>query len=220
MFALSHPHDGVIMSVISNGLLLAGLAVDRGGSGAPFEGFYSLCAAGVGMIIAIVTAYSLEPMRAFSLKPVNIGFFPKAAAQSLTYLPLAALLIGFETPIFVGWMLWRLARTVCRRSADESRPLNFGLTAACGAMLILSAFVGEAHEYAAACVIALLCAEAVYCAPGWRLYVGTALLIGGWALGEARIWMNGAQMYGQIILSVLALVATILNAHKAFLRKV
>lgn len=217
MFALSHPHDGVILSVISNLLLLMGLQLDAGGGvSAPFMGFYSICAAGLGMVIAIITCYGIEPMHAFSLKPIHIGFFPKAAVQSLLYLPLAIALCGFQFPVFVGWMLWRLSRTVCRRSLNESWALNALLTAICAALLIASGFVEGLHACAAACMLALLCAEAVYCAPGWRLYVGTALLIGGWAIGEAQIWMDR----GHIIVVVLALIAAILNLHRAFLRKV
>lgn len=214
VFALNHPQDGVILSVVANLLLLAGLLLDCGGGVlAPIAFFYTICGAAAGMMIAIVAAYGIEPMHAFSLKPVNLGFFPRAAVQSLLYPLLAVGLSAFGIPAFGGWILWRLSRTVCRRSADESRKLNLLLMAVCAALVIASVFVEGLQPCAAACLLALLCAEAVFCAPGWRLYAGTALMIGAWILPSMQEPLN-------LIAVALALIAVGLNLHKAFLKKV
>ena len=233
MFALSRNADGVVLSVISNVLLLAGLMLDSsGGVGAPgnLAGFYTACGAGLGAVISIVAAYALEPMRAFSLIPRNIGFFPKAAAQDLLY-PAAALgiakmatwiddaLLGTIQktigPILLGMILWRLSRTVCRRASDESRALNLLLIAVCAltAMLVLWLPMPVDASYVVLTYFALVCAAIVFCAPGWRLYAGIVLLYGS-------VYFLTTVKEEQIICCACAAVAVILNLHKAFLRKV
>lgn len=232
MFALSRRSDGNVLSVLSNVLLLAGMMLDAGGGMAvpmQMQGLFTACGAGLGMVISIIASYSIEPMHAFSLVPRNIAFFPKAAVQCLLY-PAAMLMSGFGAAGFVGMMLWRLSRTVCRRAADESRPLNLLLVAAPAVLLIAgvllpdffaAAFVVDAAVVFAVSVVcavaaigALICALIVFCAPGWRIYTGTALLIGAAAAAIAGI------AHAQYISAALCIAAVVLNMHKAFLRKV
>ena len=232
MFALSRRTDGNVLSVLSNVLLLAGLMLDSGGSvAAPvgISGFFTACGAGLGAVISIIASYSIEPMHAFSLVPRNIAFFPKAAVQCLLY-PAAMLLCGFGSAGFAGMMLWRLSRTVCRRAADESRPLNLLLVSAPAVLLLAGVFLPETFAAAfaveaagvfaasavcaAAAIAALICALIVFCAPGWRVYAGTALLIGAAAAAIAGI------AHAEYIAIALCIAAVVLNMHKAFLRKV
>lgn len=220
MFALSRRTDGVVLSVISNILLLLGLLMDNsGGVAAPIamDGFYTACAAGLGMVISIATSYGVEMMHGFSLKPVNIPFFPKAAAQGLLYslavLPVAV--IG-DGGVLAGLMIWRLSRTVCRRSADESRKLNLMLVAACAALIIAGIWL-PLQQYALGAIAAMVCAAVVYCAPGWRLYAGMALVIAACGLQAHELL---PQMWNMGTVILLGAAAIILNAHKAFLRKV
>lgn len=214
MFALSHPHDGVILSILANLLLLAGMLLDgSGGIAAPMREFFPVCGAALGMLISIIAAYCIEPMHAFSLRPVNIAFFPKAAVQTLLYPLIAAGLCGFGAPLFAGHALWRLSRTVCRRARDESWSLNCLLIFVCGGMIVGSAFMGELYSCAFACLLALLCAIIIYCAPGWRLYAGSALLIAAWILCKTEVIQN-------IPLLACSLIAVLLNLHRAFLRKI
>ena len=230
MFALSHRSDGAILCLIANLLLLGGLMLDAsGGVTGPIRGFYTAAGAGLGMLISIGASYIIEPTRGFSLLPRNIGFFPKAAIQSLLY-PLAVFVLAnlanwwekgtfellmdnFNESMLFGFILWRLSRTLCRRSSDESRPLNLMLVAVCGLLFAGSCFVWELSFFAVTVLLALLCAEIVFCAPGVRLYAGTALLI---------VSMNTAvpdQPYMAACIGC-AIIAIILNFHKAFLRKV
>lgn len=232
MFALSRRTDGNVLSVLSNVLLLAGMMLDAGGGvAAPVQvqGFFTACGAGLGMVISIIASYSIEPMHAFSLVPRNIAFFPKAAVQCLLY-PAVMLLCGFGAAGYAGMMLWRLSRTVCRRAADESRPLNLLLVAAPAALLIAgvllpgtfaAAFAVEAAGVfaasvicAAAAIAALVCALIVFCAPGWRVYTGAALVVGAAAAAIAGI------ARAEYISAALCIAAVVLNMHKAFLRKV
>lgn len=218
MYALSHPSDGVILSVVSNGLLLAGLLIDSSsGVLAPMNasGFYTVCGAGLGMMISIITSYIIEPMHAFSLIPRNIGFFPKACVQTLLY-PVLTLMVFPEPGVIVGFMLWRLSRTVCRRAQDESRLLNLLLVTVAGAAIVASVY-GLNIDYPIAIFIALVCAAIVFCAPGWRFYVAVALITA--ALG---ILITGMEMGIILDIAIIACaaIAVVLNLHKAFLRKV
>lgn len=230
MFALSHRSDGMILSLIANLLLLGGLLLDSsGGVTGPIRGFYTAAGAGLGMLISIVASYIIEPMRGFSLIPRNIGFFPKAAVQTLLYpavvFALANLanwwgketfeliLDNFDSCVLFGFVLWRLSRTVCRRASDESRPLNLLLVAVCGGLFIGSCFLEELSFYAMAALLSLICAEVVFCAPGIRLYTGTVLLI-------ASMNTSSPENPYMAVCIGCAAVAIILNLHKAFLKKV
>ena len=235
MFALSHPSDGAILSVVSNLLLLAGLLLDSsGGVAAPAQAFYTACGAGLGMMISVVASYVIEPMHGFSLSPRNIAFFPKAAVQKLLYpavtFVLSALLIRLKPEegslndvfrmeyqvIFAGWILWRLSRTICRRAGDESRPLNLLLIAAAAIPVLACAWL-PAQGYAAAATLALVCAAIVFCAPGVRFYGGAALVLAAFAL---QIGRPLPEMWNTIAMAVCCAAAVILNLHKAFLRRV
>lgn len=220
MFALSRRTDGVVLSVISNVLLLAGLCLDAsGGVAAPVENCFTACGAGLGMVISVIANYVMEPMRAFSLVPRSIAFFPKAAVQSLLY-PAAGIICvlqGWEMEFFTGMMLWRLSRTVCRRSSDESRKLNLLLMLVCAGLTAGALWTPVLAEYARGALLALVCALAVFCAPGWRVYAGAALVIAanvqlmqGFLPGEWGIYAACAA----------CVIAVALNLHKAFLRKV
>jgi len=218
MFALSQRTDGVVLSVVSSLLLLAGLLMDfSGGVAAPVQGFYAACGAGLGAVISVAAAYGVEPMRAFSLKPVNIAFFPRAAVQSLLFPAVGLLLRGFTADFFAALAIWRIARTLCRRSHDESRPLNLLLTAVCGLTAVAALWFAPLAIYAAAAACAMLCAVIVFCAPGWRIYAGAALIAA--ACAQQTFGLLPAAWTIPVVLACSA-AAVILNLKKAFLRKV
>lgn len=217
MYALSHTSDGAILSIISNVLLLAGLIVDSDkGIISPINisGFYTVCGAALGMMISIVTSYIIEPMHAFSLIPRNIGYFPKAAVQTLLYPVL--LLFVFHEAVIVGFVFWRLSRTVCRRTQDESRPLNLMLITATGAAIITSMF-GLSVDYPVALFVSLICVAIVFCAPSWRFYGGIALIA-----AAISALAPGAELKTIFKVGIIAcvVIAIIINLHKAFLKKV
>ena len=222
VFALSRRTDGVVLSVISNALLFLGLLLDgSGGVAAPVEiaGFYAICGAGLGMVISIAVNYVIEPMHAFSLVPRNIAFFPKAAAQSLAY-PMTAVLWmarGNGEDLLAGMILWRLSRSVCRRSPDESRPLNLLLVTASAALTAASIWAPGLQMYALAAIAAMLWAAIVFCAPGWRLYAGAAMVIAAFDLQMETILPG---MWNMAAVIVLCVAAVGLNLNKAFLRRV
>jgi len=227
MHALSHPSDGMILSVVANVLLFAGLMIDSSaGMAAPvnLSEFYTVCGAGLGMLISIITSYIIEPMHAFSLIPRNIGFFPKACVQTLLYPVAAALFLGLNVSFFAGLILWRLSRTVCRRAADESRPLNLLLMAT---SVLSMAVVMYQHlvGFSIAAAVAILCVVAVFCAPSWRIYLGTALVM----FANAQLFLKTSmpQEWNMFptewtipFVCICCVIAIILNLHKAFLKKV
>ena len=230
MWALGHPVDGVMLSIISNVLLLVGLLVDASSGMAALMdvyGFYTICGAGLGLLISVFTSYAVEPMRAFSLIPRNIAFFPKAAVQSLLYpaviFGIYALNIvesGYKvmyardmTALMTGLILWRLGRTVCRRANDESRPLNLLVTAFPAVIMVISLWVAAIFPWAEDVVVAMICVVIVFCASGWRIYTGVALVTAAWLL----LLMN---VFPTWIAAACCTTAVILNMNKAFLRKV
>lgn len=224
MFALGKTVDGVMLSIISNVLLLAGLLLDAsGGLSAPVQGFYTACGAGLGMVISIIASYIIEPMHAFSLVPRNIGFFPKAAVQSLLYPAAAILLFGTGVKVYAGFILWRLSRTVCRRSHDEARPLNL-LLVTIPSILSIAALWQPVDALAGVASVAMLCAVAVFCAPGWRIYCGAALVTAANVLLYFRMlpgeWNILPAEWTIPVVCISCIIAVILNTHKAFLRKV
>lgn len=235
MYALCRNADGVVLSVISNLLLLGGILMDVSGGVdrlLDLANFYTLFGAGLGMVISVVTCYAIEPMRAFSLLPRNLAFFPKAAIQTLLYPAVMALVAYLSTwwyesvldhmlelagsvEFLSGLLLWRLARTVCRRSSDESRALNLLLVSVVSALMIASVWIPELIGYECIAWIVLFCTTIVFCAPSWRLYAGVGLL---WiALGFMEPHMDRIHM---LICLGCAIVAFVLNLHRAFLRKV
>lgn len=220
MFALSRRTDGVVLGVISNVLLLAGLCMDAGGGvAAPVEHCFAACGAGLGMVISVIANYAMEPMRAFSLVPRSIGFFPKAAVQSLLY-PAAGMICvlqGWEMEFFTGLLLWRLSRTVCRRSRDESRKLNLLLMLVCAGLAVGTLWMPELAESARGALLALICALMVFCAPGWRVYAGAVLVL------AAHVQLAAGflpEEWGMYAVCAACVIAVVLNLKQAFLRKV
>ncbi len=219
MFALGRRVDGVALSCVSNGLLLAGALLDAGRT----EGV-GLCltgAAALGAGISVAANYLIEP--AHGLSPLwNLRFSPRACVQTLLYptASVAAALLpsnGDGTrldavipALLFGLIPWRLARTTARRTPDESRPLNLLLIAFAAIPAVTATWLPAAQPFAQASTLALLCAAAIFCAPGARLYTGTALIIAA-VLPVAYPWHLNA---------ILALAAVAINLKGAFLRKV
>ena len=242
MYALSRPVDGAMLSLISDGLLFVGLMMDRSGTYVlPAANFFTGCAGALMALISVISAYIVQPIRGFSLIPRSIPAFPKACAQGLMYFVMVAglgllmlkagrkdFIAGFEhdfSAIFFGMIPWQLARTVCRRAPDESRPLNLMLV--CFANLPLISSVAIAYflpEFALAepmlrfgfmGLAALLAGLVMYCAPGVRIYVGAAL-----TAIAAFFCMDLQASWTPIAVCVLGMATIILNLKQAFLRKV
>ena len=239
MYALGRRVDGVVLSVIANLLLVAGLLLD-GAGGVELElphvedCPFTLGGAALGALIALGTAYLVEPGHGFSLKPVNLALFPRACVQTLLYpaaaLAIAAVLpedvrgmyVGLE-PLLYGLILWRLARTTCRRTDEESRPLNLLLMALMAIPAIIWALRPdgtlrgmELLPFAAAALLAGICAGIVFCAPAWRYWLGCALLL---AAGALDVLQPLPEMWNMAAGCVCCMIALVLNLHTAFLRK-
>ena len=240
MYALGRRVDGVVLSVIANLLLVAGLLMDGAGGvemnlPVALDAPFTLGGAALGALIALGTAYLVESAHGFSLKPVNLALMPRACVQTLLY-PAATLAIctvlpknvrkGFAglEPLLYGLILWRLARTTCRRTDEESRPLNLllvaltAIPAAIGAVLPELTLCGlPIISFAAAAALAALCAGVVFCAPAWRYWLGFALVLAADAL---LVLKPLPERWNMIAGCACCLIAVILNLHKAFLRRV
>ena len=116
-----------------------------------------------------------------------------------------------------GWMLWRGARTVCRRSESESAPLNFWITAITGAAIIAALFLPQLMWVSACLTLAMLCSAIVFAHFSVRIAMGAALLIGAQALSILHPLPQTA-IY--IICSVLSIAAPIINLQHAFLKRI
>ena len=227
MFALSRPMDGAVLSVTANLLLFAGLMLDGGPLEAPGGAFFTACAAALSALVAIVASYALEPAHGFSLKPRNLALCPRALLQTLLYpvLGAAAVLLHRRLgvsqaqflPLLAGLIPWRLARTVARRAADESRPLNLLLIAPTAAMAATACFLPVLLPWAAALLLALLCAAAVFCAPSIRLGCGVLLCGGTLALAALHPL---PQTLNAAAACALCVAAFLLNLKQVFLRRV
>ena len=235
MFALGRRLEGVVLSGIANLLLLAGLMLDGAGGveanlpmalDAPF----TLGGAALGALIALGPAYLVEPAHGFSLKPVNLALMPRACVQTLLF-PAAALALvavlrdaSFRAePLLYGMILWRLARTTCRRTDEESRPLNLLLMALMATPAIIWALRSdgtlcgmELRPFAVASLLAGICAGAVFCAPAWRYWLGCALLLAAGALNALHPLPD---VWNTVAVCACGLIALVLNLHKAFLRR-
>lgn len=232
MYALARPLDGAILSAISNGLLLTGLLLDSGksASGSPATAFAAGGAA-LAALIAAATTYAVEPAHGFSLKLRNLPFAPVACLQTLLYPAACAAWFAVEALLlrrtdaaprpwpsfFAGLVLWRLARTLCRRAQDESRPLNLLLTALAAAAISAAAQIPQLLPCAIATELALLCAAALFCAPSIRLYTGLALTLAALALTIASPLPAN---WNALLSIACAAAAPILNLKRAFLRRV
>lgn len=186
IFALSRKVDGTLITLIANGLMFLGIALDGGaflGNATPLAHPYLLGGCASGAIMALLLLILLAEGRGFTLLPINYGFAPKAMVQELLYPAAMFALIFFAkfdiplVPLIFGWMLWRLCRTVCRRARTESKPLDWLLTITALAALILAHFFPAVLPYALASFAVLVCAAAVYLAPSVRLYVSLAILL-------------------------------------------
>lgn len=231
-FALSRTLDGALLSGVSNLLLLAGLLIDAGGGlDAPTSGFYAACACALGAVVSATAGICLAPLKSrkssgeavsrrkrngFSLRPANLPRAPLACAQTLAYpAALAALDVFMKLGLseknrvfasLVGLIPWRLARTVARRTRDESRHLNPLLVGLAALGAVASGFLPEFLPAAGALWLALVCAAAVFCTPGVRLYVGSALICAALA---ANILLTAP--WTPALAAALALSALILN---------
>lgn len=180
LFALSRRVDGTLLSLIANALLLLGLTLDSGaflGNATPLAHPYLLSACLTSALLGATLAALLAGGSGFSPLPLNYAFAPNAMVQELFYPAALMCLVALEKfeidlyPALVGWTLWRLSRTVCRRKRAESKPLDWLLVAAAWIALILALFFPPLLPYALACCAALLCAAIVYLAPSLRLYI-------------------------------------------------
>lgn len=224
LFTLNRRFDGNILALISNGLLFAGLMLDgSGGVSAPIESFYTLAAAALAMLISIIVSLMIAPMKGFSLVPRNLGYAPKAMVQTLTYPALMFVcfeLVNVKPDSAAGWgfylgcILWRLSRTTCMRSADESRPLNLLLVAATGAMIIAGSYVSTLMQPAFCCFMALVCAMFVFLRFSWRNITAALLLFGAFVLHAENIDFHN------LPLIACCLIAAAINLKHAFLKKV
>lgn len=184
---------------------------------------FTLAMAALGMSIAIITSYAVEPAHGFSLKPANLKQVPGACAQTLLCpAALASLLVVGHTgaaPLLYGLILWRLSRTVCRRTQEESRPLNLLLTCLAAIPgLVAGALpeLGAVPAYHRAALLALICAAIVFCAPTVRLCAGIALLIAADALIALaplpRVWNS-------IAVCACCATAVALNFYRVFRKR-
>lgn len=228
MFALGRKLDGAMLSGVANALLLTGMLLDWAAGGGLR---YLTGGAALGAAVSVLTNYAIERPHGFSLVPRNLGDAPLACVQTLLYpvaLGLADALLGkwrlWEDLAgapglapFYGLMLWRLARTPHRRTADESRGMNLLLLALTGAGVAAGAWMEALAPLGLAGLLGLICAGAVFCAWTPRFAAGVVLLLAaglpwpgaGVALPVWEGWLRLA----------LALAAPALNAKGAFLRK-
>ncbi len=187
MFALGRRIDGVLLSCVANGILLASFLLDVADTGM----MYVLLGAALGAAIAVGTSYAIEPAHGFSLVPRNLGFAPLACVQTLLY-PL--IIVGTEMILhpffcstsawvsigvapFYGWMLWRLARTPHRRTADEGRGTNLLLIAMAMGPAAAAGWINLLEPVGIAAVLGLVCSAAVFCPITPRFGVGVFLAV-------------------------------------------
>ncbi len=163
------------------------------------------------------------PVEKLSLAPPNYACAPRAIWQNLLY-PAAVCgacwAHGKALPVSAmaaGWMLWRGARTVCRRSESESAPLNFWITAIAGAAIIAALFLPQLMWVSACLTLAMLCSAIVFAHFSVRIAMGAALLIGAQALSILHPLPQTA-IY--IICSVLSIAAPLTNLRHAFLKRI
>ena len=216
MYALGRRIDGVILSCIANGLLAVGLMLGSGGSSQlQMSNTYAILGAGLGAAISILSSYIIEKGHGFSLKPQNLRFAACAAPMTLLYIVAAVIattitrarILDMMLPLLFGLIPWRLARTNCRRTQDESRFLNLLLIAFAAIPTTISTIYPMAQSFALTAYIALICSAIVFCTPTDRCFAGIALT----AI---------AFMVPPVISILLSLAAILINAHKAFLKKV
>ena len=218
MYAFGRRLDGIILSCIANGALLFGFLMEEKAMAVSSVPLLSIIiAAGAGTLISIVTSYVIEPMHGFSLKSIERRYIRDALIQTGLYISGCVVAYKYlrphnealSFPFLFGLIPWRLARTICRRTADESRPLNLFLTAYAAIPAAIAAWLPAAAPFAITAAIALLCGAIVFCTPSKRLCIGIALI----AASLIPIPMP-------LISTALAAAAIIINMKQAFLKKV
>lgn len=217
LYTLGRRFDGNLLALLANGLLFAGILLD-GENGAML---YTTVMAGAGALVAALASLVIAPPKGFALLPINLGFAPKAAVQCLLFPAAAFALMQLQydfTPfslfLLPGYGLWRLSRTTCRRSADESRAMNLILCVCAAASLLADCFVSEMKIMALGCILSLLCALIVFLRSSIRNLSAAALLILALVLREREI------AHCTVIVAALCLCAVAINLKHAFLKKV
>ena len=231
LFASKKNTDGMLLSLLSNVLLAFGLIMDAtGGIPLYFDSFYTLCTTGIGVAVGFFISCMVVRAPRISLLPRNLGYAPKAVFQVLLYPALAMAAIHFYDfpliPAMAGLIPWRLARTVCRRSQDESRPLDLLLVffSAFTLMIILLINTYPPYDaylpYAYAFYAAQLCAVLVFCAPSVRLYLGTLMIAGAGAIMYIFPFADELVVLNPLCAALLCAGAIFLNMKNAFLKHI
>lgn len=209
--------DAVVLAIMNALLLTVGFAFD---SLFPAPGMGVAAGAGLGLIVALLTL-TIVPPQGFSAVPACYARGPKALLQNLLY-PAVLIGVGYAAnmlptilEIMAGMIVWRGARTVCRRSPAESAPLNFWLMLICAGLTAAALFVPGIMWFAACVDLAMLCAIVVFAHISWRNAVGAALLIAAFAvMSVGGLPQNAVYIIG----CVSAAAAVVINVRHAFLR--
>ncbi len=209
--------DAKILAFINALLLTVGFAFDPQ---MPAPGMGVAAGAGLTLIISVLTLV-IVPSVGFSIVPRCIARAPAAIVQDLLY-PAAAIALCYTQhaePSFpcllAGMILWRGARTVCRRSESESAPLNFWITLASAAITAAALFDSRLAEAAIYIDLAVLCAAIVFAHLSWRIAFGTILICAVCVLSPLNLV---PQNWTYIIGSVLCAAAPLLNLKHAYRR--
>ena len=218
MYALGRRMDGVILSCIANGLLATSFLLEgKLAIASPVPLLSIIVGAGAGTLISIITSYAIEPIHGFSLKSIDRRIIRSALVQGGLYI--VGVIVAYKTfkpqneglalPFLFGLIPWRLARSLCRRTEDESRPLNLLLITYAAIPAALTCSFPEILPFAMCAGIALICSAIVFCAPSKRLYIGIALTAAAF-IPLPIPYLN----------AIFALAAILINMKQAFLRKV
>lgn len=225
-YALGRSLDGLLTSFVTALSFLCGIALNLG------ELWFWT---GGAALLSCVVSSAIAPPHGFSLLPRCLSRSPMAMLQTLLSPLLALLLIwlmeGRQLPdaqelptvaqsyldlLLCALLMWRLSRSVCRRSSDESRPLALLLLSLAGAGLLCCIWLGAPISMACGCMLALLCAAGVFLAPGVRPYAGIALMGVAFALFFLPFLSGLAE---RAVQSASILLAVALNLKRAFLRR-
>lgn len=219
LYALSEPGDAVLTSLLNAVFLAAGWA---------FDGFLLQSGLGVvlgaliGAILSIVISLLLVPLKGASIAPACLRCTPAALVQDLLY-PAAAIAVAFWLPresilpgTLCGMLVWRCARSVHRRSADESAPLTFSLASAAAVGVSAWILFPQAQTLGLYLTFSMLCAFAVFARPSVRSCIGCALELAAAALLGLKL-IPAAAPY---IAFALCVGAVVLNIRGAFLKRI
>lgn len=179
LHAHNQRRDARILALLQALLAIAGFGLD---TSFPVPG-KALCLALLAGAIIANAALLIAPCRGFSAVPRCYARAPQALWQNMLYpaaVCIAALAHGKmppAIPVLAGWVLWRGARTVCRRSESESAPLCFWIAAICGAANIAALFIPQLRILSAYLTLAMLCIVIVFAHFSLRTAIATLLLI-------------------------------------------